>query len=176
MAAVVNIERLTGISPGAPTVITGINTRANADDNHTVSGTSNPVAIPTSGTKYSFWVTTRLNVVSGLGGTLDNIRWFTSGALGPSVGIIAQDATGYVQAAGVVGDTGDQLTTVSYPTLTGAPVNALTFTSGSPKAVPGSTSGTGPVGNRMVYQFTVGISAVPGATSTITATWRYDET
>lgn len=176
MAATVEIQRLTGTSPGAATDITGINTRANADDNHSTAGTTNPVSIPTSGTNYSFWVSTQLNVISGLGGTLDNLRWFTSASLGAGVGIIAQDATAYVEASGVVGDSGDELTTVSYNTLTGAPVDALTFTSGSPKSIPGSTTGTGPVGNLMVYQFTVDNTAGPGATNQVTITWRYDET
>lgn len=175
MAAVVHIERLTG-GPASASDVTSINTRLNAEDTHTTAGTSNPVSIPASGTKYSYWASTRVNVISGLGGTLNNLRWFTSGSLGTGVGIIAQDAGGYIQATGVAGDSGDQLTTTSYSTLTGAPVNALTFTSGSPKSVPGSTATTGPVGNLMVYQFTVGSTAAPGVTSSITITWRYDET
>jgi hypothetical protein len=60
MPATVQIVRKTGASPGSATNITGINTRANAEDAHSVSGTSNPIRVPTSGTKYSYWVTTRL--------------------------------------------------------------------------------------------------------------------
>ena len=60
MVATVLIKRLTGAGPSA-TDITGINTRANAFDTHTVADTANPIQIPTSGTNYSFWVTTRLD-------------------------------------------------------------------------------------------------------------------
>lgn len=176
MAAVVIINRFNGVSPGAASDITGVNTRANAEDTHTTAGTNNPVAIPTTGTKYSFWVSTQLEVVSGLGGTLDNIRWFMSGALDPGIGLNGYSATSYVEATGSVGDTGDVLNTTNYPSLGATPVDLTPYTSGSPFSISGSTTGAGPVGDFMVYQFAVGPSANPGTSTPVTMTWRYDET
>lgn len=176
MAATVAINRLTGVSPGVATPITSINTRANAEDAHTTAGTANPVSIPTSGSNYSFWVSTQLEVVSGLGGTLDNLRWFMSGALDPGLTLKGEQAASYVEATGSVGDTGDVLNTTNYPSLVGAPSDLTLFTSGSPKSIVGSTTSAGPVGNLMVYQFEVTSSAAPGSVTPVTMTWRYDET
>jgi len=175
MAAVVEIQRLTGAGP-TRTTITSINTRANADDTHTTGGTTNPVRIPASGTNYSFWVSTQLNVISGLSGTIDNLKWFSSGSVGTGLTLNGMDATAYVQATGTVGTTGIVLNTTNHPNLTTTPVSVFTFTSGSPKSVPGSTTSSGPFGNLFVYQFAVASTASPGATSQPTFTWQYDET
>jgi hypothetical protein len=179
MPATVTIRRHTGAGP-TKTDITGINTRANAEDAHSTAGTTNPIQIPGAGTNYSYWVATRLSVDVTPAGTINNLRWYTDGANGFGTGVTckAQDATGYVQATGTPGVTGTQLTTGNYATLTGAPVDAFTFTSGSPKSVTGTLSNpsTGDVGNYMVYQVEVGTTAGPGATPQETFTWKYDET
>jgi hypothetical protein len=175
MAAVVDINRLTGAGP-TRTAITSINTRANADDQHTTGGTTNPVKIPTTGTNYSYWVSTQLEVISGLSGTIDNLKWFSTGSVGTGLGIVGNDASSYVQATGTVGETGIVLNTTNHTGLTATPVDVFTFTSGSPKSVPGTTTTSGPFGNNFVYQFTVGATAQPGATSQPTFTWQYDET
>jgi len=178
--ATVIINRRTGT--GTLTDITNINTVANADDTHqTVAlGSSNPVMIPQTGVHYSFWVSTRLNCTVAPSGTINNIRWYmdSGNSLGSGITCKAQDAAHYVQATGTVGVTGTQLTTDNHDGLTGAPVNAFSFTSGSPKSVPGSISGpaTGNFGNFMVYQFEVDANAVPGVSGTETITWVYDET
>jgi hypothetical protein len=183
MAATVQIVRKTGAAPGSATDITSINTRANAEDAHSVAGTTNPVRIPTAGTKYSYWVTTRLNVTVAPAGTIDNLRWFTDGANGFGTGVtgvgqaanVGADA-GYRIATGTPGDTGTELTTGNHTGLTGAPVDLFTLTSGSPKSLVGSTSGTGEFGDHWVYQIQVATTAAPGATPQETFTWRYDET
>jgi hypothetical protein len=177
MAAGVQIVRLTGSGPTA-TDITSINTRANAEDAHSTAGTTNSILVPASGSNYSFWVVTRLNVTSITAGTVNNLKWYTDGAnnFGTGVTAIAQNATGYVQATGTTGTTGTQLTTGNYATLTGAPVDPFTFTSGSPKTLTGSTSATGQFGDYMVYQLVVGTTAVSGATAQETFTWQYDDT
>jgi len=176
MAAVVNINRFTGVSPGVSNDITSVNTRANAEDAHTVAGTSNPVSIPAAGTKYSFWVSTQLEVISGLIGTIDNLRWFMTGALDAGVALLGETASSYVEATGAAGDSGDQLTIGNYPSLTGVPVDLTAFTAGSPKSIIGSISGVGVVGDFLVYQFGVGLTAQPGSVTPITISWRYDET
>ena len=181
MAATVYIMRWTG-AVGSPTEsnITGINTRANALDSHTTADTSSPVQIPASGSNYSFWVCTRLQASTSPAGTINNLRWYSSGTNNFGTGITCQgnQATSYVQATGTVGQTGNQLTTSSYSTIT-SPVDVFgTFTSAAPCSLAGSVSNptTGDFGNWFVYQITVASTASPGATAQTTFTWKYDET
>lgn len=177
MAATVQIVRLTGAGPTA-TDITSINTRANAEDAHTTAGTSNSILVPAAGTNYSYWVVTRLNVTAITAGTVDNVKWYTDGVnnFGTGVTCKVNTATGYVQATGTAGTSGTQLTTGNYATLAGAPVDAFTYTSGSPLSVTGTTTTTGQFGDRVVYQIEVGTTAASGATAQETFTWRYDDT
>lgn len=180
MAATITIRRLTGAGPSS-TDITGINTRANAYDGHSTNDTSNPIQIPAVGTNYSYWVVTQLSCDVTPSGTIDNLRWYTSGSnpFGTGVTVYGQDATGYVQATGVAG-TGTQLTVANYADLTAAPVEVWSWNSGSPKSVTGSITNpnTGAFGNRMVYQINVADTASPGVTPGVPATftWKYDET
>ena len=181
MAATVLIRRITGTTASqTATDITGVNTRANAQDAHEVADVDNPVQKPTSGLKYSYWVSTRLDATVTPAGTIDNIRWFADGANGFGTGITCKGitATAYKQATGSVGDTGNQLNTSNYTTLTGAPVDVFTHTSGSPKAVTGSISNpsTGQFGDLFVYQIEVDTDAGPGASNQETFTYRFDET
>lgn len=181
MAATVTIRRWTGAS-GSPTKtdITGINTRANAEDAHSTAGTNNPIQIPGSGTNYSYWVSTRLSADTSPSGTIDNIRWYSDGSnnFGTGVTCKGNSATSYVQATGTLGTTGTQLTTGNHSGLSAAPVDVFTHTSGSPKSLSGSISNpsTGDFGDFFVYQIEVGTSAGPGATAQETFTFKYDET
>lgn len=179
MGATVQIRRWTG-STGAPTKtnVSGINSRLNAEDAHSTAGTSNSVLIPNTGTNYSFWAAFRLYVSAITGGTVNNIKYFTDGAngLGTGVSLKANTATAYSQATGTAGTTGDVLNTTNYPTLAGAPVNAFTYTSGSPLSVSGSTSAVGDVGDFVVNQIEVTNAASQGATPQELITWQYDDT
>lgn len=181
MAATVLIRRLTGAGPTA-TDITSINTRANAEDAHSTGGTSNSILVPTSGTNYSFWVSTRLDVTAISSGTVDNLKWYTDGSnnFGTGVTCVVSTAAVYDQATGTAGTTGDELTVANYGNgttdLDGAPANAFGYTSGSPLSVTGSTTGTGQFGSRVVYQIAVDDTAASGATAQETFTWRYDDT
>lgn len=179
MAATVTIRRWTGAS-GSPTKtdITGINTRVNAEDTHTTAGTSNSVLVPSSGSNYSYWASTRLSVDAITGGTVNNLRWYSDGtnSFGTGVTCVGNTASGYVQATGTVGETGTQLTTGNYATLSAAPVNVFTHTSASPKTVTGTTSTTGDLGDFFVYQIAVATTAASGATAQETWTWAYDDT
>jgi hypothetical protein len=179
MAADVKIRRWTGAA-GAETKsdISGINTRANAEDAHSTAGVGNSVLVPTSGVNYSYWVSTRLYINAITGGTVNNIRWYTDGTnnFGTGVTCKAQTATGYVQASGTPGTSGNQLTTGNHASLSAAPVDAFTFTSGSPKSITGSSSATGDVGDFMVYQLEVDSTALSGASSQEVFTFKYDDT
>lgn len=179
MAATVLIRRLTGAGPTA-TDITSINTRANAQDAHETADVDNPIQVPTSGTNYSYWVTTRLDATVTPSGTIDNLRFYTDGSnnFGTGVTCVGQEATSYVQATGTAGTTGTELTTGNHAGLTGTPVDVFGLTSGSPKSLAGSISNpsTGQFGSRFVYQLAIASTANPGATAQETFTWKYDET
>jgi hypothetical protein len=183
MAATVVINRWTGASGSeTKTAITGGNTVASASDTHqsTAAGSSNPIRVPTTGTNYSFWVSTRLSATTSPSGTINNLRWYTDGSnnFGTGVTCKGQNATSYVQATGTTGTTGTQLTTGAHAGLTGSPVNVFTYTSASPKSLSGSISNpsTGDFGDFFVYQIEVDTTAGPGVTNQETFTWVYDET
>ena len=186
MAATVQILRKTG--PSGSIVldnITSINTRANAEDTHTTAGTSNPIRVPTAGTNYSYWVSTRLRCTVTPSGTIDNIRWFTDGSNGFGTGVTCKGAkastgadAGYREATGTPGTTGTQLLQANHSGLDEAPVDVFTFTSASPKSLSGTLTNpsSGEFGDHWIYQIEVGTTAGPGATAQETFTWRYDET
>lgn len=179
MAATVQIVRLTGATATpVATDITSINTRANAEDAHTTAGTANSILVPTTGTNYSYWVTTRLNVTAITAGTVDNVKWYTDGTnnFGTGVTCSVGTATGYVQATGTLGTSGTVLNATNYTGFTLGNANAFTYTSAAPLAVAGSTTAVGEFGDRVVYQIEVGATAASGATAQETFTWRYDDT
>ena len=178
MVATVIILRKTGSGPTTSN-ITSINTRANTTDIHSTADTTAPIQIPTdTGTKRSFWVVTRLQCTVAPASLIDNVEWYSDGSntFGTGVACKGNTGTSYTQATGTTGDTGLQLTTGNYTSLTTDPVNVFTFTSAAPKAVAGSTSGTGEFANSFIYQTEVTSDASPGATAQETWTWRFDET
>ena len=180
MAATVLIRRWTGTTTSpVKSDITAINTRANAQDAHETADVDNPVQKPTTGLKFSYWVSTRLDATVTPAGTIDNIRWFTDGANGFGAGITCkgESSTSYKQATGTPGDTGNKLTTSNTP-ITATPTDIFGFTSGSPNTIAGSISNpsTGDFGDFMLYQLEVSTAAGPGASNQETLTWRFDET
>lgn len=188
MAATVEIIRKTG--PGSSPVnstITAINTRANAEDQHTVAGVINAVnrPLPTNPPKYSYWVSTRLMVTVTPAGTINNLRWFTDGSNGLGIGLSCSIAKasngaddGYRQATGTLGDTGIELNQTNHDGLDEAPSDAFAFTSASPKSLGGSISNpdTGEVGDFVVYQIAVTDAASPGPSGQEQFSFRFDET
>jgi hypothetical protein len=180
MAATVTVRRWTGAS-GAPTKtdVTSSTTRASTSDAPT-PGTANPIPIPGAGTKYSYWISTRLQATTSPTGTINNLRWFSDGSNNYGTGVTAkgQSATSYVEAGGTPGDSGTQLTTGNHGGLSAAPVDVFGFTSASPKALAGSISNpsTGDFGDFFVMQLEVASTAGPGTLTAETFTFRYDET
>lgn len=178
MAATVLVRRLTGSGPTA-TDITAINSRANSYDGHSTGDTTYPIQVPTSGTNYSYWVVTRLDATVTPATSIGNIKWYTDGSNGLGTGITMKvnTATGYVQATGTQGTTGNILNTTNYSTLAGSTSDAFGYTSGSPLSVSGSISNpnTGQFGDYVVYQIEVGTTAVAGPSNQETLTWQYDE-
>lgn len=185
MAATVTIRRWTGASGSiSKTDITSGNTRASTSDDPT-PGSANGVPIPSSGTKYSYWVSTRLSADTTPVGTIDNLKWYTDGANGFGTGITCKGSEaatgaddGYREGAGTPGDTGTQLTTGNHTGIEGAPFDVFGKTSASPLALVGSISNpdTGDFGEHMVWQIEVVSTASPGVIPTETFSFRYDET
>jgi len=167
MPAAVSVKQSVGVGP-TNTSIT--NLRHNTDD--TVNpGTTNPLVRPASGYNYGFWKTVFLNADTTPSGTIDNVRFFSDGAIGwTGVELLAGTDPSYTQATGTTGVTGD----VSSVAI----VDASTYTHLAPLSVPGSISNpsTGKISDYVVLQAKVSTSAVAGTLPTETLTLRYDET
>lgn len=188
MAATVDVIRKTGPSGGITNnVISAINTRANAEDAHSVAGVLNAVRrpLPAQPDKYSYWVSTRIIVTVTPAGVIDNLRWFTDGTDNFGTGISCNVAKassgaddGYREATGTLGDTGTELTQINHDGLDEAPADAFTFTIGSPKVLAGSIANPaiGEVGDHVVYQLVVSDAASSGPSNQEQFTFRYDET
>ena len=183
MAATVLINRWTG-AVGSPTQtnITSLNTRATTDDGSTPTGSpiTNPLPIPGAGQNLSYWVVTRLYVTSPPATSINNIKFYTDGgSFGAGVYGSVLQATAYIQAVGSQGISGTALNTVNYSaSLASYPVSYSTVVVGSPISVSGSTggSGTGHLGNFIIYQLAADNTASPGPSTQRTFTWQYDET
>lgn len=172
MPATLSVKQATG---AAPTYTTATSVRQNSDDTAN-PGTNNPLVKPTSGTNYGFWKSFCLNVDVAPAVQVNNIRFFTPGSLGwTGVVLYGNSASGYTQATGTIGITGDQLTLTAYPQLAGAPVLATGWTSGSPLTVPGTLTNINDKSNFVVLQANVSTSAVAGSLAAVTCTFRYDE-
>lgn len=181
MAASVRINRHTGVAGATLSNLTAdLNTVVNLTDTHQINapGSTNPIPIPTAGVNRSFWCVTRLQATTAPTGTINNIRWFTNGTnnWGTGVTCFGNAATGYTQATAASASSGTQLIVGNYATLVSAPVNVNSATSGSPISIAGSTTTAAQFGNYFVYQFEIGTTAIPGATTAQTFTWAYDET
>lgn len=185
MAATVTIRRWTGASGSiTKTNITSVVTRAStSDDPNPVS--ASPIPIPPSGTKYSFWVSTRLSADTTPDTLIDNLKWYADGANSFGTGVTCKGAdastgadSGYREAEGTEGDTGTQLTEGNHSGLDATPFDVFTKTSGSPHTLGGSISNpsTGDFGDLMVWQIEVDDTASPGTLSSETFTFQYDET
>lgn len=176
MTAIVEIVHTNGASP-ADNDITSANLRFDASDTSSTASTAAPIAIPTSGSNYSYWRCTRLKVTGGTFTQVDNIKWFTDGGNGLGTGVTLNVGTSdsYTQATGSSG-TGTQLTDANYTGGTlSTPADAFGKTSGSPLSVNGTLTTAGHTSDYVVLQLAVASTASPGTTSGETITWQYDE-
>lgn len=180
MAATVYVYVHTGSTPtntntealGPP------NVRLKTEDDHTID-TNNPIPIPSSGSKYSYWKSITLWANTSPTGTIDNIKLYTDGG-GFGTGITTyvgdQTTATYDEASGTPGDTGDEMVTTH--TQISSRTDVFSYTSGDPKSVSGSIDNpnTGRVSNYVVIQMRVQSTASPGDLTNETFTFRYDET
>lgn len=184
MAATVIINRYTGAGAGSKTAITSSLTRASSSDAAS-PGTSDPIEIPSAGTNYSYWVSTRLEVTVTPTGTVDNLRWHPVTPNNFGTGVTANVAkastganAGYRQATGTQGTTGDVLNQTNHTGLDSATADIWGKTEGSPLTLTGTMSNpsTGDLGDFVVWQYNIASTASAGAITAQTARFRYDET
>jgi hypothetical protein len=174
MAATVQIERFYGAGATACD-ITSACTRAGTSDEFS-SGSYIPV--PSSGSNYSYWVTTGLYCTAAPDNSLNNIQWYTDGANSLGTGITANvaAASSYVQATGTAGSSGLILDTTNHTGLTDAASNAFDYVTGARLDVSGSIGATtGAFGDYVVLQLSVDTNAGAGNSGEETFTWTYDE-
>ena len=182
MPATVQIRRHTGSGAGSGTDITLATTRASTSDAAS-PGDTNPIPVKLSGTSYSFWVSTRLYASTAPTGTIDTLKWHSDGTNSFGTGVTAKvgDAStgtnsGYRQATGTVGTTGDILNTTNHTGLDAAPADFFSKTSVAPLSLGGSTTTTGDFGDYVVFQIEVAATAASGVLTAEQFTFKYDET
>lgn len=176
MAATVIINRLIGENATITAcAITSGSARFGTQDTNT-----SPCAtrIPSSGSNYSYWLTTQLNCTAAPDNSLTNIKWYSDGtnSFGTGLQAVVCPASAYASAVGTAGSSGCILNVTNHTGLTGAPSIFTTYTSGNKLTVAGSIAATtGSFGYRVVMQLQVESTATPGNSGEETFTWEWDE-
>ncbi len=150
--------------------------------------TNDPIPIPASGVKRSFWKSIFLKAIAGPFTQITEVKFFTNGG-SFGTGILTEVAdelpnhnststSGYSEATGVQGDDGDEMV-ANYGGLTGKQ-DAFGFVSMTPKDVTISETdnkiqNVGESTNYLVFQMEVDSSAGPGDLPNETWTFQYDE-
>jgi hypothetical protein len=174
MAASVDVREFNG-AEAVPTVVTAAKFCTD-DDND--PGTDNPIPIVAGQTKYSYWKSHEL-YFSGTFTSITNVKVYCDGDMFDSgcevyVGDEVIASGSYVQASGVLGDTGYEMV-AHHSGLTGR-TSLATFTSGSPKTVDAGPIEAEGGTSHIVLQCEVdGDTATPGEKGPETITWQYDE-
>ncbi len=166
--------------------------RFKTDDTPQTIDANNPIPIPAAGFNYSFWVHLAL-AYSGTFTQIDNLRWFTDGTIGWTLGTAGEvrrgnrdsgdhgcDELDYDIATGTIGTSGDDIDDGVnghgfYEGETVATIDVEGDISGAP-----ATIQTGPVtavesSHAVVLQVKVDTDATQGTQSQETFTFRYDE-
>jgi hypothetical protein len=147
--------------------VEGTTIRFKQADNDTVDA-NNPIPIPGSGSNYSFIKNFRFNIDAGGGAPsnlVNNLKVYSDGSngLGTGVGLVVKTSATYVDPI------------AQGTTQLGSTTDVFTYTSGSPLAVTGSSTGTGAFGDYVVMQMSVASTATQGTTPSETITFSYDE-
>lgn len=176
MAATVVINRITGtVAASAETNVTSGSVHAGAQDANT---SPCRIPVPSSGSNYSFWVTTQLKCTVAPDNSLNNVKWYTDGgnSFGTGVTALVIPASGYASALGAAGSSGSLLNAANYgPTACAATSSLFLYTSACKLTLTGSTNTTGSFGNRVVFQLSVDTTASAGNSGAELITWEFDE-
>jgi len=136
MAATVTVVELNAGTNGAPGTYTTLNTNGNGTsrycnwDNPCIQSLANPCIIPAANFSYSYWKHHCLNI-SGTYTQVNNIRWYTDGAIGWNYGANADSGLRIGQRSS--GDNG--CPQANYTVAPGTTANGTNFfdaTSGHP--------------------------------------------
>lgn len=173
MAATVQIRQYTGAGP----------TQTDKTSGSIVAGTSDELAasnlrVPSSGSNYSYWLTTGLYCTVAADNALNNIKWYSDGTntLGTGVDMVVTPASAYVQSVGTAGSSGSVLNLANHLGASAVPVAYETYTSGAKLTIAGSTdTTTGCFGDFLVMQVNIESTAGAGNTGEETLTWQWDE-
>lgn len=166
MAATVVITSHHGSTGATQTNVDGTSIRYKQADNDTVDA-NNPIPIPGAGTNYSYIKQLRFNCTGAPSNTINNLKFYTDGANGLGTGM---DLLCKTVAPGSFVDP-----VANAATLVSGQSTAFGYTSGSPLAVTGSTSGTGLFGDYVLSQFSVTTTAGAGTSASEVITFSYDE-
>jgi len=187
MAPTLEVMRLTGAASGlgatTNTNITSAVNLADASDSASDAG-ANPITVPGSGSNYSYWVTTQLNVTVAAPDLVFNLS--VSPGVNSSPGGTGVDCRGgitnsgaqYVQATGTAGTTGTELTTGNYAAVATVYSSIFTSIGTGGISVQGTQASTGQFGGYFVYQISVASTASAGylpnwTSANFTNTWSY---
>jgi len=195
MAAVFNIMFDFGgsdTSPGTEQIVDDLgppNIRFKTADDATID-TNNPIPIPTSGTKYSYWKQIYMKCTTAPSTKVDNVKFYTdSGGFGTGITVKVGTETpdkhsgaggndNYEIATGTPGDSGNEMT-AGHAGLSGSS-DAFGYTSASPKTLTISEDSfqidaIGEMTDYLIFQMEVISSASPGDLANETWTIKYDE-
>lgn len=167
MAATVSVKQCTGAGPA--TTSAGTSRLCTADN--AAPGTSYPMVKPTTGTNRSYWQTYYLNADTTPAGTINNVKWYTDGAITwAGVYTYAGTTATYTQAVGTEGLTGSDSSV--------AVTLGSSYTSAAPLLVTGSIANpnTGKISDYVVVQADVTTESAAGQLADELITLKYDET
>lgn len=196
MVATVGVYQATGGvdgSPGAENEITA-STRLQTKDQFAPADTTYPIPIPTSGFKYSFWAHIYLKITGGTFTKINNIRFYSDGAIGWNFGTDGELRRGnrdtgdqgapmdteYDVATGTDGDTGDAIEDGTnghdyYNTQTTKTANVQNDTEASPATIDSTDHTTTGKCKAVVLQVKVDTDATQGEQTDETLSFKYDE-
>lgn len=189
MAAVFSVFFDWGGSDNSPGTSTNVDSlgppciRFKQADDATIDAVA-PIPIPAAGTNYSRWKQVFMKCTTAPSTQVDNVKFYTDGAgFGTGITLNIADACPLHSSTVTTGyDVADVNTTMASGGHTDVTTvtDAFTYTSGSPKTVSISESGSiinaiNETTNYIVLQMAVGTTASPGNLTDETLTFQYDE-
>jgi len=193
MTATVEIREVNGVA--AAMAFSALTSARYSTSDSATPGTNSPVPIPTSNFNYSYWKHQGL-YMHGAFTQIDNIRFYTDGAIGWNygtsgalyVGLCSGTDNGvwtsnsiapltqYMQASGTVGTTGTSITASGGHGQASGWAKASDYTAGSPLQVDSTAHTTsGDMSKLLVTQVAIDDDATQGTQTAETVTLRYDE-
>lgn len=164
--ATIEIRSFHGLSPDTGSSVAGAELLFKRADND-LADAANPVPIPGAGTNYSFVKNLRFVAVNPPANSITNLEFWTDAinGLGTGVGLRVKTEAGYTDP---IAQGSTQLAGTS---------DAFSCTSLIPLSIAGSigNTDTGPFGNYIKLQATVGTTASTGTTPGELLTFSYDE-